>query len=257
MLDVNTATKDELMEISGIGSVTADKIISARPFKSLTDLVSLSRIGETQVADWEAQGLFVAEVTPTTSPTPEVIEPTPEVIEPAPEVIEPTPEVIEPAPAVVAAFDITDPSIPENERKELKALEGRIQASNIVSRKKNNLRIATWNIRNFGATKTERAVRYIATVCRNFDIIAIQEVKDSLSGLEKLQKYLGPNYRFIFSDPAGNTERLAFVYDKDRVDATGLAAEIVMRPGRGKGTCHSCLGKRNKQAFNNDHCSDR
>lgn len=119
-------------------------------------------------------------------------------------------------------------------RKELRSLRERIKASNIPHRKKNNLRIATWNIRNFGSRKSDRAVSYISEVCKNFDIIAIQEVKDSLEGLEKLQKRLGPHYRIMFSDPSGNTERLVFVYDRNRVVYTGLAAEIVMRPGRGK-----------------------
>ena len=93
-------------------------------------------------------------------------------------------------------------------KKELTGLKKRIKISGIPKKKKNNLRIATWNIRNFGAKKSNRAVAYIAQVCKNFDIVAIQEIKDSLSGLEKLQKLLGRNFRIIFSDPAGNTERL-------------------------------------------------
>ena len=101
----------------------------------------------------------------------------------------------------------------------------------IPRRKKTNLRIATWNIRNFGAKKSDRAIRYIEEVCKNFDIIAIQEVKDSITGLEKLQQLLRSNYRFIFSDPSGNTERLLFIYYKRRVAFTGLAAEVVMKPG--------------------------
>jgi len=82
--------------------------------------------------------------------------------------------------------------------------------------------------------KEDKAIKYIAKICKNFDLIAIQEVKDSLGGLEKLQRALGRNYRFLFSDPSGNGERLVFCYDRTEVQFTGLAAEIVMDPGAGK-----------------------
>ena len=44
-----------------------------------------------------------------------------------------------------------------------------------------------------------------------------QEVKDDLGGIEKLQRKLGTGYRFLFSDPAGNAERLAFCYKRRKV----------------------------------------
>lgn len=50
MIDVNTATKDELMKVPGIGEVTAAKIIEFREkngnFKSLEDLKKVGRIGD-------------------------------------------------------------------------------------------------------------------------------------------------------------------------------------------------------------------
>jgi len=117
-------------------------------------------------------------------------------------------------------------------KQELLKLRDQIKKEKIPSRKHNeNLIIATWNIRNFGKTKTARAVKYIAEICKKFDIVAIQEVKDSLEGLKKLQLLLGPDYRFIFTDPAGNNERLVYMYDRRRVDFTGLAGEIVIDPG--------------------------
>jgi exonuclease III len=100
----------------------------------------------------------------------------------------------------------------------------------------NNFKLLTWNIRNLNGKKEDRAIECIKKICKNFDIIAIQEVKDDLGGLEKLQKALGIKYRFLFSDTAGNSERLAFVYDSTKVQFTGLAAEVVMTPGSGKDT---------------------
>ncbi|WP_055668318.1 ComEA family DNA-binding protein [Desnuesiella massiliensis] len=50
MINVNTATKDELMKVPGIGEVTAAKIIEFREkngnFKSLEDLKKVGRIGD-------------------------------------------------------------------------------------------------------------------------------------------------------------------------------------------------------------------
>ncbi len=39
-VDLNSATRDELVRLPGIGDATADKIIAARPFKSKSQLLS-------------------------------------------------------------------------------------------------------------------------------------------------------------------------------------------------------------------------
>jgi len=56
----------------------------------------------------------------------------------------------------------------------------------------------------------------MAQIIKKFDLIAIQEVKNDLGGIEKLQRKLGKRYRFLFSDPSGNAERLAFCYDSKK-----------------------------------------
>lgn len=118
----------------------------------------------------------------------------------------------------------------------MKLLQKRIRDAKIPKRTKSNFRLLTWNIRNFHGRKEDKAMSYIAEVIRNFDVIAIQEVKDDLGGIEKLQRLLTKRYRFVFSDPAGNGERLVFCYDSKKIRFTGLAAEIVMAPGQGKKT---------------------
>ena len=113
-----------------------------------------------------------------------------------------------------------------NERKALMQL---MDSENykIPSRKINeNLIIATWNIQHFSNNKTKRALQYIADICERFDIIALQEVKTDLRGLSKLQNLLPGNYKILVSDPTGNHERFAFLYDKRTAIPSGLVCEI-------------------------------
>lgn len=45
-VDINSATKEELMKVPGIGDATADKIIAGRPFKAKNELVSKKIVTE-------------------------------------------------------------------------------------------------------------------------------------------------------------------------------------------------------------------
>lgn len=89
-----------------------------------------------------------------------------------------------------------------------------------------NVLIASWNIAQFSNKKTDRALQYIADICERFDIVCIQEVKTDLRGLARLQQLLPGNYKILVSDPTGNFERMAFLYDKRTVISTGLVCEI-------------------------------
>ncbi len=110
-----------------------------------------------------------------------------------------------------------------------------------------NLIIGTWNIQAFGRVYKEwdenpdspkrnlRAMAIIAEIIRQFDVIAIQEVKrDTIAIHMLLEEFLGPNWDLIISDvtagSSGNTERLGFIYDKRRVQPSGLAGEVVLPP---------------------------
>jgi endonuclease/exonuclease/phosphatase family metal-dependent hydrolase len=109
-----------------------------------------------------------------------------------------------------------------------------------------NLLVATWNLRHFGGLfdsfdenpdspkRNLRGLACIAEVVRCFDVAAIQEVKDDLTALRRLLAWLGPTWGALLSDvtrgAGGNKERLAFVYDRRRVEASGLAGEIVLPP---------------------------
>jgi endonuclease/exonuclease/phosphatase family metal-dependent hydrolase len=123
-----------------------------------------------------------------------------------------------------------------------------IEASQIpVKRIDQNIIIGTWNIRQFGRIFREwgenpadpkrnlRAMAYIAEIVRRFDVLAVQEVKTDTTALQLLvQDFLGPNWGLVLSDvsagSAGNAERLAFLFDRRRVQPSGLAGEIVLPP---------------------------
>jgi endonuclease/exonuclease/phosphatase family metal-dependent hydrolase len=117
--------------------------------------------------------------------------------------------------------------IAEERKALMKMLDEEASGFNVPSRKLNeNLLIATWNIQQFSNNKSQRALQYIADICERFDIIALQEVKTDLTGLARLMELLPGNYHMLVSDPTGNSERFAFLYDKRSVINTGLVCEI-------------------------------
>ena len=113
----------------------------------------------------------------------------------------------------------------------LRVLRNRIAQADIPSSSLDEtLNIATWNVREFGKKRRKKAsIHYIAEIIGQFDIVAVVEVRDDVSDLQRVLSVLGPYWRVVFSDwnpdAAGNRERVAYVYDKRAVTFTGLAAE--------------------------------
>ncbi len=67
LIDLNAASRDDLMTLEGIGEVRADAIIRARPFKAKTELVERRLIPEAlydKIAD-----KVIARPPPATAPT--------------------------------------------------------------------------------------------------------------------------------------------------------------------------------------------
>ncbi|MEI3605347.1 MBL fold metallo-hydrolase [Pseudogracilibacillus sp. SE30717A] len=55
-IDINTASKNELMEITQIGEARADELITLRPFQSIDELTKIDGIGEARLKDIKQQG---------------------------------------------------------------------------------------------------------------------------------------------------------------------------------------------------------
>jgi hypothetical protein len=108
-----------------------------------------------------------------------------------------------------------------------------------------HLLIGTWNIRAFGGLTPkwvsgakDSPKRNLADICvlaefvRRFDVCAIQETRGELTAMLTLLRRLGPSWGVVLTDAglgdAANDERLAYVFDRDRVRPSGLAGELVI-----------------------------
>ena len=123
-------------------------------------------------------------------------------------------------------------SIDENTAKGLRLLRSRIEDARIPpTQLDESLKIATWNIREFGRRKRKTAsVHFIAEIIGQFDVIAVVELRDNLDDMRRVLEILGPYWKVLFSDyntdRAGNRERIAYVYDQRAAVFTGLSAEL-------------------------------
>ena len=99
------------------------------------------------------------------------------------------------------------------------------------------LRMATWNLREFGNTtykgRSFEELYYIAEIISNFDLIALQEIRKDLSEFYKLKKILGPNWGYIATDVTdggpGNQERMVFLYNRNTVFFRNIAGELTLK----------------------------
>lgn len=85
------------------------------------------------------------------------------------------------------------------------------------------IKIASFNIQVFGKNKIKNAevMKCIVQIIKNFDIVAIQEIRSKEQDvLPTLTDMLGNNWEYRISEPLGRTqskEQYGFVYNKDKV----------------------------------------
>ena len=95
------------------------------------------------------------------------------------------------------------------------------------------IKVATWNLKDFGVSKTEVEVKFISTILKDFDVIAIQEVVVSEEGVQAVRRLKnsmncnGQKWECVISNPtSGNSyksERYAFIWNVNRVKKEGGA----------------------------------
>lgn len=140
--------------------------------------------------------------------------------------------------------DITD-TPPDDVRTDLDELTTAIDETIPPRIVDDNLLVGTWNVKEFGGlTEKWRAspddsprrdlhsLRVIIEILRRFDVVAVQEVTGSLKALRHTLRFLGDDWGFTLTDVThgdpGGGERLGFLFDRRRVQVSGLAAELVV-----------------------------
>ena len=118
----------------------------------------------------------------------------------------------------------------------LLALRELLETQITAGRNPDSLIIGSWNIREFdsgkGGERLDESYHYIAEIIDCFDICAVQEIRDELGPLQRLVRLLGPNWDYFVTDVTagrkGNSERMAFLYNKNKVFFRNLVGEIVL-----------------------------
>lgn len=101
----------------------------------------------------------------------------------------------------------------------------------IPAKSNDRLLIATWNIANLGQQqRRDKDYRILAEIISWFDIVAVQETKDDLSGLRAIQAHLPAHWVALFSDRGGNDERMAYLYDSSKVSQLEMVGEVAVPP---------------------------
>jgi len=94
------------------------------------------------------------------------------------------------------------------------------------------LTIGSFNLQVFGVTKADKpeVMSVLADIVRTYDIVAIQEIRDSsqtaLPELVDLVNSDGPNYQYVVSERLGRTsskEQYAYIYNSNTVESTSEA----------------------------------
>ena len=101
----------------------------------------------------------------------------------------------------------------------------------IPAKSGNRLLVATWNIANLGAQhRRPKDYALLGEVISWFDLVAVQEVKDDRKGLDGVVAKLPSSWRTLYSDAAGNDERMTFLYDSRKVKPRELNGEVAVAP---------------------------
>lgn len=95
--------------------------------------------------------------------------------------------------------------------------------------------LASFNIRKLGraGARSANTWDFLAQVCNQFDLLAVQEVMEDLEGFDKLLSLMEPDYRAVVSDTTGVFpgerglgERLGFIYNTNLLRRGAIVSDI-------------------------------
>jgi len=94
-----------------------------------------------------------------------------------------------------------------------------------------NLSVCSWNLKDFGKSKSNQEIMVIAKLLKSFDVIAIQEVVGSYGGPKAITRLAdelnrsGGKWEYAISGPTSGTsyksERYAFIWKANKVEKIG------------------------------------
>ena len=92
-----------------------------------------------------------------------------------------------------------------------------------------SVRLATWNLLNFGKSKTDEEVAFIADILRDFDVVALQEINTGPDGAQTVARLdaeldrRGAQWDYVVSDPTNSVgpERYAYLWKPSRAKLAG------------------------------------
>lgn len=97
----------------------------------------------------------------------------------------------------------------------------------------NTISICTWNLQDFGKTKNETEIDFIANTIRGYDVLAIEEVVAGEGGTQAVARLAdalnrkGSKWDYTISNPTSSssykTERYAFIWKTSKLSKVGGA----------------------------------
>lgn len=95
------------------------------------------------------------------------------------------------------------------------------------------IKILSWNLENFGKSKSQQTIEFIVNTIKYYDIIAIQEVVAGHGGAQAVAKLVdelnrkGSKWDYVISNPTSSsaykTERYAFIWKVTHIKKVGEA----------------------------------
>lgn len=93
--------------------------------------------------------------------------------------------------------------------------------------------IGSWNLKDFGQSKNDQEIEFIANTIKDFDVIAIQEIVAGYGGAQAVARLhavlnkKGTNWDYSISEPtsgsAYKTERYAYIWKTNKLQKVGDA----------------------------------